>query len=325
MSTNLLNFLSTLTLGSEDDIYTELENILSDNLSLFNFIKTDEATPLTSGIYSGESASGHKLDFNLTIPIELHSPPPLPHDLFHYSETAFGFEFHPKVNHLPTFDINQLYSNYVINSVNNEIERKTLLKLATEAQYQSRVTSIWRQSAAMIALLRAIYPATNIVRRYYRLLLEPYRSPPFYEKGQQIVWEQTSVPTISALPLLLHGAGHLTIMMLTSVYHRNRHNSLYPSLATMRKDKLSRHKIENSEGAAKFSPPSAPSIAFSADGSSVVSDGDITWSANEECQGTRFCHCHLPRDGREEDSTPGFLRRQLCQGTLQTDYLSSPC
>ncbi|KAG8270622.1 hypothetical protein J6590_081539 [Homalodisca vitripennis] len=90
-------------------------------------------------------------------------------------------------------------------------------ELLTKSLYQSRVGSIWRQTAAMIFLLRAVKSENHPLHRFYQLLVKHYDVPPFHERGGEIVWEKMNIPVLSVLPLLIHGTGHLVIMNLTEV------------------------------------------------------------------------------------------------------------
>lgn len=55
----------------------------------------------------------------------------------------------------------------------------------------------------------------HVVHRYFRMLLDGYADPPYVEKDGRVEWVLTASPTISVLPLLIHGAGQLAIMCLT--------------------------------------------------------------------------------------------------------------
>lgn len=62
----------------------------------------------------------------------------------------------------------------------------TLIKeLLSSAQSQSRVSGIWKQSAAMIALLRAYRSPNHILIRNYHLLVGNYAAPPFFRKKRK--------------------------------------------------------------------------------------------------------------------------------------------
>lgn len=69
----------------------------------------------------------------------------------------------------------------------------------------------------MITLLRALKPQDHVLLRYYQLLVGGFSEAPFFERNDQVVWVQSQEPVLSVLPLLIHGAGHLTILHLTEV------------------------------------------------------------------------------------------------------------
>lgn len=122
------------------------------------------------------------------------------------------------MNYLPLFDVSEFLRREKpadVGSVEG-VDHRIVTQLLLTAGYQSRVGSIWKQSAAMVAVGRAFLPVDHPSLAYYRLLLGPFDAPPFFERGEGLVWVATS-PVNSVLPLLLHGAGQLVILSLLDV------------------------------------------------------------------------------------------------------------
>ncbi|AEC32488.1 S2 gene product [Spissistilus festinus reovirus] len=223
MSEAVETFLKTLTIPHDDvTILQEVSSICSTPNSIFEYIKRDY-NPLTPGKYHGESASGQSIQVAFTIPKEFHSPPDVNPNSFEYSRTSFGLKYslsgvEYEYNYLPTFNVSTFPTVPALNLADSGNVVLNLIKeLLSSSQNQSRVAGIWKQTAAMVALLRAYRDKNHVLLRYFHLLVGSYVAPPFYEKEGKIVWEKTRQPVLSVLPLLLHGAGHLAIMHFTNV------------------------------------------------------------------------------------------------------------
>lgn len=104
-----------------------------------------------------------------------------------------------------------IFTHLTPKSVNDHILRHLL----EHATYQTRISNSWRQTAAIVTLLRSFGMVDHVVHRYFRMLLDGYTDPPYVEKDGKVVWMTDAMPTISILPLLINGAGQLAVMCLT--------------------------------------------------------------------------------------------------------------
>lgn len=219
MSNEVLRFLCQLTVVSGDkELLDEIESILHTPNKIFQYI-VKGGLPLISKTYRGVSADGSEKVVKLEIPKELHQPPPLSDIVFTSTRTAAGLTFTPKTNYLPTFDVTAFLSRSPpldLGSVEG-IDYRIITYLLGSAGYQSRVGSIWKQTAAMVAVGRAYLQPDHPGLPYYQLLLSPFGEPPFFERGERIEWVNQQGPVNSILPLLLHGAGQLIILSLLEV------------------------------------------------------------------------------------------------------------
>lgn len=218
MHAEISRFLRQLTVVTDDaQLIDEVDSILGSHAALFSYVK-HSGSILTSQKYEGVSADGVQREVNLHVPDELHKPPSLSGITFTSTRTAAGICFTPKVNYIPLFDVAEFLRREKPSDPGSVegIDHRIVTQLLLTAGYQSRVGSIWKQSAAMVAVGTAFLPLDHPSLAYYRLLLAPFADPPFYERGEGLVWV-SSTPVNSVLPLLLHGAGQLVILSLLGV------------------------------------------------------------------------------------------------------------
>lgn len=212
---------------------------------------------------------------------------------FIFSGGSFGLIFETtdskgNYNYLPTFDVNSFLNiptPPLDLSDSANVSYHLVKRLLETAQCQSRVGGIWRQTAAIACLLRALKKSDHVVLRYFHLLIDGFAAPPFYEKEGMIMWEKTRTRSDLRTPVTDSWCRSPSDYVFDRSPRGERRHRLYPALDGLLDGRVSRQEISDEKPSKQLAAFFIEPFTRTAN-AGVVEPRMSNWGSEEDCDRT---------------------------------------